>query len=149
MDVEALYREWAPRLLRHLRLVLGRGRASWAEDALQEAFLRVRKGGYDPGRGALSTWLFTIAHREALRILGRESLRSFHPLPSALEAPAPADPALEEALDALEPEVRQALLLVHLEGFTRAEAAGVMGRTERQVQDLCHRGFSDLRKRLK
>ena len=150
-EVEALDLEWAPRLLRHLRLVLGRSLSSWAEDALQETFLRVRKGGYEPDRGGLSTWLFTIAHREALRIRRREALRAFLPLSSASVpvAPAPADPRLEEALDTLQPEVRAAILLVHLEDLTRKEAAEVLGVPERRVQDLCHRGFSELRKRLK
>lgn len=152
---EALYARWAPKVHRHLHLLLGRGHGSWAEDCLQETFLRVRRSAarYD-GRHAFSTWLFAIAHHEAMRLHRREALRRTLPLSPALSrtAPGPAGEgrgeALPSALAALPEEVRSALLLVHIQGLGRRETAEVMGLSGRRVQDLCHQGFVQLRKIL-
>lgn len=148
-DLDALYRAWAPRILRYLRTLLGPGRASWADDVLQETFLKIRNGldAFDASR-PLKPWIFSIAHHEAMRLHRRESLRRTSPLPGTLES-RPRCTTLTEVLETLDPDVRAAILLVHLEGFSRREAAGLMGLGERRVQALCHEGFTRLRKILK
>jgi len=89
----ALYEHHADAVYAFLRRMLPHGAA--AEDALQDAFLRVLRAlpGFDPhGPARLSTWIFTIARRVALTALAR-----------------PAPPAPEAAAAAPEPELRLAL----------------------------------------
>lgn len=147
---DALYARWAPRIRRYLCVLLGRSRVSWADDCLQEVFLRVgsRAARYDESL-PFSAWLLAIAHHEAMRLHRRERLRAFLPFPAHRPAVPPRDPALEEALASLPQDIRSAILLVHLEGLSRKEAAEAMGMTERRVQDLCHQGFERLRIILK
>ncbi len=148
---QALYTRWARRVHRYLCLLLGRARASWAEDCLQETFLRIQRhaASYD-ARQPFQPWLFGIARHEAMRLHRREGPRSAQPLPEGLPASQGAeDPGLEEALSALPEAVRSAVLLVHLERMGRREAALALGISERSVQALCHQGFGQLRKILK
>jgi RNA polymerase sigma-70 factor (ECF subfamily) len=70
-------------LLRMLR------ESAWAEDALQETFMRVLRGlsSFSPeGPARLSTWIFTIGRRVALDELARRRVRSAEPPPSPEDA---------------------------------------------------------------
>src|SRR5919198_5212317 len=55
--------------------VIGDARA--AEDVAQDVFLHLweRPGAFDPDRGALRTWLGTLAHRRAVDHVRREEAR--------------------------------------------------------------------------
>jgi len=55
---------------------------------------------------------------------------------------------LETALPALPRHYQQAIRLVHLEGLSVRQVAGIMGRSERAVQALCRRGLTQLRYQL-
>lgn len=52
-----------------------------AEDAVQEAFLDLWRGGarWDPARAKLSTWICVLAHRRAVDIARREARRETAP----------------------------------------------------------------------
>jgi DNA-directed RNA polymerase specialized sigma24 family protein len=73
---------------------------SAAEDAAQDALLNIFRNLQDLKRPeALTSWVATIARREALR---HTSARSNEPLPDELPATQPGDPLrLHEALGAL------------------------------------------------
>lgn len=134
----ALHARWAPRVLNYLRAALG-GRSDWAEDCLQEVFLAVRTARFE-GSGSFRSWLFAIAHRRAMDLHRRES----RPAPPVRTRPAP-DPRLQEALSALPEEARAAVLLVHMQGMTQAEAAAALGATEHRVRELLKAGMARLR----
>ena len=51
-------------------------------------------------------------------------------------------------MEQLNPDYREALYLVYFEGMRHAEAAAVLGKTEKQVADLVYRGRNSLKKRL-
>ena len=147
---EELYLRLAPKVLHYLRLLLGPGRRPWAEDVLQEVFLRVHQGAasYDVGR-SFSTWLFTIAHHEALRLHRRETLRQVRPLPTGLTVQpeaAPAEERLRELLAPLPETHRSVLLLVHLERLSPGQVSEVLGIPEREVRALAREAIALLRK---
>lgn len=104
-----------------------------AEDVAQEAFLQAWRGlpGFR-GASSFSTWLYTIARRAALEQVRRRTLQTV-PLDQApaLPDPAPADPGLrqdaERAIQALDPDQREAFLLVAVAGLTYEEAGEVLG----------------------
>jgi RNA polymerase sigma-70 factor (ECF subfamily) len=104
-----------------------------AEDVAQEVFLRAWRGlrGFR-GDAAFSTWLYTIARRTALEHARRPALQTI-PLDqaSSLADPRGADPVLrgdlERALQALDPDQREAFLLVGVLGLSYQEAGGLAG----------------------
>lgn len=134
-------------LIRFFALRLGDIHA--AEDLSQEVFLRVfRSAGRHgfSGKGAASTWIFTIASNCAtdyLRSRGRGRLRlagsphdesPFGPLePAAREshqedlARAETERRLSDVVGELDGELREILALRVYGGFSFAEAAGVIG----------------------
>lgn len=56
--------------------------------------------------------------------------------------------ALQSAMAALPEHYRQALTLVYIEGRPVAEAAAMMGRSERSLHGLCRRAIESLRSEL-
>lgn len=130
--LESLVAEHYERLLRAAVLIC-RDHAD-AEDAVQMALERAWRHASslrDPDR--LPAWLRRIVVREALRLERRRSgllARWFAP-PRGIEidpaARAGEDPAVREALDRLPAEQRAAVVLHHLEGYSVAETADVLG----------------------
>lgn len=117
----------------------GRDRAL-AEDALQNAYLRVLSGHarFDR-RSTFKSWLFGVIRMTAMQELRRTSRwRERSADVGAVDTPDPspgADAAAEEneraaalvvAMQALSPRQREVLQLVFYHGMTIEEAAGVM-----------------------
>lgn len=69
--------------------------------------------------------------------------------PSRCVARSEAALAVRSALAELPEDNRRALWLVHFEGCSAKAAAAQMGRTERAVHGLCHRGLKLLRSHLR
>src|SRR3989442_9374359 len=61
--------------------------AALAEDAVQEAFMKVWRGatGYRPERGKASTWVLTFVHGRAVDLVRREERRRGEPEGAAPE----------------------------------------------------------------
>jgi RNA polymerase sigma-70 factor (ECF subfamily) len=134
------------------------GDAAAAEDVTQDAFVKAYRGlAQFRDESALSTWFYRILVRQAYSFLRwrrvRERFGGTAPeeAPDPVESPSP-DPALQrriaEALASLPRTQRDAFLLVHLEGFTVNEAAGIMGRAAGTVKSNLHRARLALRRRL-
>jgi RNA polymerase sigma-70 factor, ECF subfamily len=130
-----------------------------AEETVQDTLLRAWRHAarFDPSRGSLPAWLFTIARNltnDRLRRLGRR------PTETRLADAAVAglsdgeiDRALEawqlaEALRALSDHHRLAILEVHYLGFTVQEVAERHGIPEGTVKSRLYYGLRTLRLRL-
>jgi RNA polymerase sigma-70 factor (ECF subfamily) len=112
------------------------GTAADAEDILQEVFLQVHRSldGYDPSRGAFSTWLYRItvnrclnwrrSRREAdsLEEVGDVRPGSARPFADRYEE----DDAVRKALDNLSRKLRVVVILRHYWDLSYAEIAEIM-----------------------
>jgi RNA polymerase sigma-70 factor, ECF subfamily len=126
------------------------GDVAAAEDAVQEAFARAvarwhRLRSYDrPG-----AWVRRVTIRLAVRDRGRRRRE----LPSELldspvaETAAP-DPELIDALRALPPNQRAALVLFYFERLTTDEVADELGVRPSTARSHLHRGRAELARRL-
>lgn len=153
-DFDAVYREHADRVFRYCR-ILCRNNDTEAQDVAQETFIRAyRSLEQFEGRSSMLTWLLTIARREWIRRGSREREAI------ALEETELADPAgdpavqethriwLQEALARLPAQLREAVLLVKVEGLTHREAAEVLELPQGTVQFHVSQGLKQLRKLL-
>lgn len=141
----------------HLRAVAYRmlGSAAEADDALQEAWLRIR--GQDPSSvGNMQAWLTTVVGRVCLNMLRsrraqREELSEFHVPDPVVVFPDRGDPerealladsvglALLVVLDSLTPAERLAFVLHDVFGMPFADVATALDRSEAAAQQLASR----------
>lgn len=142
-----------PALRRYARLLTGD--ATRADDLVQDTLERAcRKWGlWRPGT-ALRPWLLSIMHNLHVNLLrdwhlddGHATLDDLHELPDPA-APAGERLDLERALAALPPGQRAVMLLVAVEEYTYAEAAGILDLPIGTVMSRLHRGREALRLRL-
>ena len=152
------YRDRAVRIA--WRLLGGDGAA--AEDVAQEAFVRAYRGlARFRDDAKLSTWFYRILVNEVRRHQRWRMLREWRtgdrepdavPDPVTCGDAARSDPALRrrigDAIAALPRGQREAFVLVHLEGFSVAEAASATGRAVGTMKSHLHRGLASLRTRL-
>lgn len=131
-----------------------------ARDVVQNAFVRAL-GSLHQFRGAssLRTWLVRIVLREAARYRRWRGVRErFQQLVgvrrTSLAAPdgplAAAEGAelrahIAAALSSLSPNQREAFALVHLQSYSVAEAAAVLGKAPGTVKTHVHRAIQHLR----
>lgn len=128
-----LYRRYSARLYGlGLRLVGERG---MAEELVQETFVRLWRSAprFDPGRGSVRTFTFTIARRVAVDLLRRKASRPLLTGERGVErADAPEGEAYDnlllgldvrDALDSLSPKHRRVLELMVDEDLAQAEIA--------------------------
>lgn len=155
-----LYDRYAPQLEAFLRRFV-RDRAL-AEDLLQTTFLSVvrARGRYRPLTG-LRPWMYAIAAnaaRDALRRRGARPEQAYDPalLSDLAAAPLDADPtlavgdpnmarAVDEALQQLPPDQREAVLLHKLQGLSFPEIASALGTTVGAAKVRAHRGYQRLK----
>jgi RNA polymerase sigma factor (sigma-70 family) len=142
---EAIVGRYQSPLLRHCRRVAG---GSHAQDALQQAFLsawRALRGDCDVRD--LRRWLFTIAHRSALRAR-REQDTQFGELPETLAGSGSPAEDLEQsvrvketlaAIAALPPLERDALVSTAVHGRSGRDAAHALGVSENTLRQLVFR----------
>ena len=139
-----------------------------AEEVAQDALVRAHTalGSYDPDRIRaihLRSWLATItvnlARNRRRRISDRRPPTSLEPLveagfePRSPMATGPVELAerrdlrrqLAAGLLKLNPSVRDAIVLRHVDGLSVAETAAALGRPEGTVKAQVHRGLAELR----
>ena len=133
---EALYRAYHPRLRRFLRGMLRQ--ANLVDEVLDDTMLVAwRKAHTFDATAQVSTWLFAIAYRQALKALRRLDWAMPDP---ADEPPAPreAEPdhelahaqlraRLDAAMAQLTPEHRAVIDLTYFQGYSCREIADVVG----------------------
>ena len=136
--------------------LVGGDRAA-AEDVTQEAFVRAWQN-LDRFReeARLSTWFHRILVNEANRHLRWRWVRQKRaaalpadpPDPAAGPGDALARARVARAVAALPRGQREAFVLVHLEGLSLAEAAGITGRAVGTIKSHLHRATRALRREL-
>ncbi|MBN9046578.1 MAG: RNA polymerase sigma factor [Rhizobiales bacterium] len=156
--MQALVARRLPRVLALARRMLGD--AAEAEDVAQETFIRVWRhaSGWRAGRARFDTWL----HRVALnlcydRLRRRREWTSADELPdmaqddTAEEARRHEDASIrvEQALKAIAPRQREAIVLTYYQALSNAEAAEVMNVSIEALESLLSRGRRALQAMLK
>jgi RNA polymerase sigma-70 factor (ECF subfamily) len=116
------------------------GNVGDAEDAVQEAFLKIFRGAKTfRGGAAFSTWTYRILVNTCYDALRRRRSRPAASVAAGdREAAVAADPgadhplrlALEKAVARLKPRHRTVFLLFAVEGFTHGEIARILGIPE-------------------
>ncbi|AKJ04545.1 RNA polymerase sigma factor CarQ [Archangium gephyra] len=152
---EALFARHAGRVRGFLARMVRDG--PLAEDLLQTTFLSVirARGRYEPGT-RFAPWLLTIganAARDALR--RRQHVEAYsresEPAPSSVQ-PGVGDPGmrrqLEDALQQLHPDQREAVILSKVEGWSFEEIASMRGISVVAARVRAHRGYEKLRQLL-
>jgi len=131
--------------------------AADAEDAFQSAFLvLVRRARRLSGRDALGPWLYRVAVWTARNIRRRNArmLARRRPLPDDSAdrsigcAAVDLRADLDAALSALPEKYRTPLVLCHLQGWSRRDAAARLGCPEGTLTSLLARGLHRLRVKL-
>lgn len=154
----ALVDRHQPAVFRHLRTLTST--AQDAEDAMQETFFSVfRHAATYRGDSSARTWLFTIARNSAFRLTRRKidtATDSFDGLdggveelglkagfgsdnPERLAMQAQCRDRLKEALNSLNPEDREIVLLRDLEGLSGEETTAVLGIGLAAMKSRLHR----------
>ena len=138
----------------HLRSVAYRmlGSQTDAEDAVQEAFVRLMRGGAG-GVDNFAGWLTTVVARVCLDMLRERKLRREVPVDAEVEAlPAADNPEREKliadsigvamlvVLETLTPAERVAFVLHDLFNISFDEIAPVVGRSPMAARQLASRG---------
>ena len=125
-----------------------------AEDAFQAAFLvLVRRAGRLSGDAPIGPWLYQVAVMTARNVTRGNLRRAAISGPMEHEVPAPGrraaeGPDLDAALLALPERERSAVVLCHVQGLTRREAAERLGCPEGTLSARLNRALQRLRARL-
>ena len=132
------------------------GRRADAEDAVQEAFLRMCRGASRFRGGASpSTWAYRILVNACYDMLRRSKRRPENPLPEDAALPAgrsedhPLRLSIEKALSRLEERERTAFVLCEIEGLSHREAGEVLDVNENTSRTLLFRAKRRLQKDLR
>ncbi|HEX4818065.1 MAG TPA: sigma-70 family RNA polymerase sigma factor [Nonomuraea sp.] len=152
----ALVRRYQARVFGLARTIVGE--AGLAEEVAQETFVRVWRhaAAYDARRGAVPTWLLTIARNLAIdaRRLRRELPVDPQALLTRLVSAESADDAphdeefVRRALRGLPPEQARAIALTVFYGLTGKEVAQVEGIPLGTAKTRLRRGLARLREQL-
>ncbi len=132
-----------------------------AEDVSQEAFVYAFKTlhRYDSSRASFKTWLYTIAvsrcrnmyRRKRLPLVGLTQLLQMtipapnDETPEAAVARRDAEDAVQDALSALSPRLREAVVLRYGHGLTYREIAEVMDCPQKTAESRVRLAHEKLR----
>ncbi|MBN2573966.1 MAG: sigma-70 family RNA polymerase sigma factor [Deltaproteobacteria bacterium] len=136
-----------------------------AKDVAQETLLTMARTVRDfRGQSSLSTWLYTVARsfcikkrrrskgapaqHEPLDKAAHERQAAPWPTPEQMLLGREARETVTAALDALEPEAREVVILRDIEGLSAADVAEVTGISVAAVKSRLHRARAALRERL-
>lgn len=157
-----LYAATAARLYSVCWHILGRRDA--AEEALQEAYIRIwhQAERYSPARGGVLSWMISIARYRAIDQIRRDGRRpdvdsdTATAAPVADDAPGPGEAtalhhdaeALEHCMKRLSDAQRQAIELAFLQGLNHQEVSARLDRPLGSVKSWIRRGLQALKRCL-
>jgi RNA polymerase sigma-70 factor (ECF subfamily) len=130
-----------------------------AEDALQEAFVRIwqKAATYDSSQGKPLTWMTSIARYHALDVLRSQSSRVSRDQNFATEAERARDTLqglqdqvddsqlLSICLERLEPEARDCVVHAYCGGYSHQELCDLTGRALGTIKSWIRRSLNSLR----
>lgn len=134
-----------------------------AEELVQDVYVQVwlSAGAYDPARGSVLAWLFTLTHRRAVDVLRherscRERDARYHRETSALDRDRTEVIVLQKlrdeqvlaGLSVLSCAQSEAICLAYFGGQTYAEVAGTLNVSVPAVKSRIRDGFSKLRQMI-
>ncbi len=132
-----------------------------AEDLMQETFFKIAvKKPKFKGKSSFKTWLYTIGRNLAidhLRHNSKVSAFSIDIMGNHIEDEENLEKIyiknerkiiIHKALTTLKPEYRQVLWLIYFECFSNEEAAQVMNKSKRQIENLLFRAKQSLKATL-
>ncbi len=127
-----------------------------AEDAVQEAFLKVYRGAARfRGGSTVATWLYRILVNTCYDLMRKGRRRPEMPLPAGIamatsrESDHPLRLSIEIALSRLPERERTAFLLCEVEGFSHREAGEILEVNENASRALLFRAKRRLRESLR
>ena len=154
---EALYDMYSPALFGIIHRIVQVEKIS--EDVLQETFIRIWNSfeSYDPGKGALFTWLLNIARNLAIDKVRSKAYRNesqnqdSENLVNKLDTLRntsynPDLMGIREMVEKLKPEQKTIVDLIYLKGFTHMEAADELKLPLGTVKTRLRSGILELRK---
>jgi len=150
---ERLYEEHGARMKSIALNLLGS--AADAEDAVQDAFLKVYRGAARfRGGAAFSTWVYRILVNSCYDLMRRRRRRVEGPLPARIalasqESDHPLRLSIEAALRRLDARERTAFLLCEVEGFSHREAGEVLDVSESASRALLFKARRRLQQELR
>ena len=125
-----------------------------AQDLVQDVFLKLwrRAETFDPVKGSVSAWVFTIARRSAIDLQRRRARRSALPLDDAPEIGIDDEVwqqlaeewRVVDALLVMDTTLREPLLLAYYRGLTQREIADHLGIPLGTVKSRMSRGLARL-----
>lgn len=130
-----------------------------AEDVAQEAFVRVWRnaGVWQPGRARFDTWLHTVVLNLCRDRLRQRRAFTGDPMPEPVDPTPDAEAgliqtergdAVARAIALLPERQRDAILLVHYQDMSGADAASALEVSVEALESLLARGRRTLRARL-
>lgn len=140
-------------------------RRDWAEDVVQEAFVRIwhSAGDYQQEKGTVLTWMISIARYRALDILRSPQARTRNTSPEDDESATAGDDAdspestllqkrervrIDECMDHLGEDQRQAIQLAYFRGYTHGEVCLHLDTPLGSVKSWIRRGLERLKRCL-
>jgi RNA polymerase sigma factor (sigma-70 family) len=156
---QALMARHLPKMLTLARRMLAGRDPVEAEDAVQDAFLKVwqHAARWRPGRAKFETWLYRVVLNACYDRLRRRPTQPLEAAEAVPDAAPPADVGLESAekvaavraaLAALPERQRAAVLLCHFEDMGNVKAAETLRLSVEALESLLARGRRALRLKL-
>jgi RNA polymerase sigma-70 factor, ECF subfamily len=141
-----LYNQTAGLMLRAAKRILGDH--ALAEDAVQEAFLRVWRsaGTFDPSRGEAKAWMGRIVRNACFDRLPKErDSGRIEGLETVVLPVEPMSALFIECLEKLPKKQCDALILMYVHGLTHSELANHLGAPLGTIKSWIKRGSHSLR----
>ena len=133
---------------------------SEAEDLMEETFFRLayKKPRYT-GKSSFKTWLYSIARNLAIDSLRKRKGISHVSVEDCTDLSSSIDieeqyineerkVIIHRAISKLRDEYRQVVCLIYLEGFSNAETAIIMNKSNRQITNLLYQAKRALKVEL-
>ncbi len=156
--LDEMYRRYYPRLMDFLGRILSQ--RELAEEIVNDTMYTVWTAGASfAGRSKVSTWIFGIAYKKALKRLSRDRRHAAEPLDDSSELASEQDPtgdvdeaelrsALERALTRLSPAHRSVVELTYLLDYSYVEISGIVGCPVNTVKTRMFHARAHLRRLL-
>lgn len=135
-------------------------RRDWAEDVLQDAFIKIwhNAGDYHTEKGTVMTWMISITRYRALDLLKSRKVKAEHieldeSWMEALQTGEFTDPAADKArlefcMESLESDHRQSIYLAFVNGLSHQEITQYISAPLGSIKSWIRRGLAKLKRCL-